>query len=389
MPSQHAVLSPSSAERWIQCPASVRLSQQAGPGTTSVYAEEGTCAHALGEIEARLAFGMITPAQHVREVNRWRKFWQKKIGLTEEQEEEMAVHCAAYVVLLKERMERFPNSTLLLEQRVPTGVPSCWGTSDAVIVSPVHVEIVDLKYGSGTFVLVNGNPQLRLYGVGALEAFGDVLGDTEQVFITVFQPRMENIATEEISATDLRAWRDSIVPIAEEALGDDAHFGPSEDACRWCPVAGDCRARMEWATAMDFGTSPDLLDNAEIADALERIPAIMQWCEAVRALALDKAYSKGEPIPGWKVVRSGGRRSITDHEAAIDALVQIGHSLDEVSTRKAKGIGELEKLLGKTEFERVLAPYVSKGTGSPSLAPEDDDRPSINPNDEAQKEFSE
>lgn len=387
--AQHAVLSPSSAERWIQCPASVRLSQQAGPGTTSIFAEEGTCAHSLGEIEARLAFGMITPAQHVRLVNKWRRDWQRKIGLTEEQEEEMAVHCADYVALLKDRMARHPNSTLLLEQRVPTGVPSCWGTSDAVIVSPVHVEIVDLKYGSGTFVMVVGNPQLRLYGVGALEAFGDLLGDTEEVYITVFQPRMENVATEEMTATELRAWRDSIIPVAEEALGDDAHFGPSEDACRWCPAAGDCRARMEWATQLDFGTSPDRLDNEEIAEALERIPSIMQWCEAVRALALDKAYSKGERIPGWKVVRSGGRRSITDHEAAIDVLVQIGHSLDEVSTRKAKGIGDLEKLLGKAEFERVLAPYVSKGTGSPSLATEDDDRPAIDPNHEAAKEFGE
>lgn len=389
MPGKHAVLGPSSAERWIQCPASVRMAQEVGPGETSTYAEEGTCAHALGEIEASLEFGMITPAQHVRAVNKWRAHWQRAIGLTEEQEEEMAAHVATYVNLLKERMARHPGSVLLLEQRVPTGVPSCWGTADAVIVSPVHVEIVDLKYGAGVFVMVTGNPQLRLYGVGGLEAFGDILGEPDMVYITVCQPRMDNIATEEIPADELRAWRDSIVPIAELALGDDAPFGPSDEACRWCPAAGQCRAQLEWATSADFATDPFVLSNEEIGDVLARVPAIVKWCEAVQKVALDKIYSRHEDVPGWKVVRSGGRRAITDPDAAVEALLEVGYALDDVSTRKPKGIGDLEKLLGKPKFEEVLGPYVVKGTGSPSLAPDTDSRPSINPNDEAKKEFSE
>jgi hypothetical protein len=200
---------------------------------------------------------------------------------------------------------------------------------------------------------------------------------------------MDNVGTEEIAADDLRAWRDSLLPIAESALGDDAPFGPSEDACRWCPAAGQCRAQLEWATSLDFGTDPDALSNEDIADALERIPAIIQWCEAVKVIALDKAYSKHESIPGWKVVRSGGRRSIPDSEGAIEALLSVGHDLNEISTRKIKGIGELEKLLGKPEFVRVLEPFVIKGTGSPAIVPEEDGRPAINPNTEAAKEFGE
>lgn len=393
--AKHAVLSPSSAERWISCPASIRMIAEVGPGGTSSYAEEGTCAHALAEIECRFAFGQITAAARTREVNLWRKEWQRKIGLTEEQEEEMVTHVATYVALVQERAARYPNSTVLFEQRVPTGVPSCWGTSDTVIVSPVHVEIIDLKYGSGTFVIVTRNPQLRLYGVGALDFFGDILGDTEEVFITVCQPRMENdegqpnIATEQISAAELLAWRDSIIPIAEEALGDDARFGPSEEACRWCPAAGQCRAQMEWATSLDFGTAADAMTNEEIADALEMLAAIRKWCDAVEQVALDKMFSKREQVPHWKVVRSGGRRSITDPEGAIEALLARGHALDEISTRKPKGIGDLEKLLGKPEFESVVAPFVTKPPGKPSLAPETDPRPSIDPNDEAQKEFGE
>jgi hypothetical protein len=79
---------------------------------------------------------------------------------------------------------------LLLEQRLPTGIPDCWGTSDAVIVSPDAVEVCDFKYGLGVRVDAEGNPQIRLYGVGALEAYGDLLGDVHTVRLHIFQPRL-------------------------------------------------------------------------------------------------------------------------------------------------------------------------------------------------------
>lgn len=388
MPDQHAILSPSGAERWISCPASVRLTADM-PNESSKYAMEGTCAHALAELEARREFGMCTPAAATRERNLWRTHWENEIGLTEEMEEEMANHVADYVTLLTERMALHPNSQLLLEQRLPTGIPSSWGTSDAVIVSPVHVEIVDFKYGMGVQVYAAGNPQLRLYGVGALEVIAELLGDPEFVTMTVFQPRIYHTDSETLTAQDLRDWRDSLLPIAELALSDEAPFGPSESACRWCPAAGRCRAQLEWATQADFGTPADLLSPEELAEALTRIDAIEKWCEQVRAVGLDLIYTKGQPVPGWKAVRSGGRRSIPDSEGAIAALLAVGHALNEISTRKVRGIGELEKLLGKPEFETVVSPFVVKGQGSVSLAPEDDKRPAINPNTEAQKEFRE
>lgn len=387
---EHAVLSPSSAERWIACPGSVRLSQQLPSGSSeSSYALEGTCAHSLGEIRARIAFGLITPAEGVREINRWRKFWQKKIGLTEAMEEEMETHIAGYVALLQDKFEENPNTSILLEQRVPSGIPSCWGTSDAVLVSPIHVEAVDLKYGAGVFVPAEGNPQLRIYGVGTLEAFGDLLGDTEWVRTTIYQPRMDNVSSETVTADELRAWRDSIIPVAELALGDDAPFNPGEEQCRWCPASGQCAAQLEWATALDFGTPPEQLTNEEIADAMERIPMIMQWCEAVRSISFEKIYNERENVPGFKVVRSGGKRSIPDSEAAIDHLVSVGYLLDQVSTRKVRGIGELEKLMGKPKFNTELEDYIKKGEGSLSVVPEDDPRPSVDAAAEAKKEFSE
>jgi hypothetical protein len=350
---------------------------------SSSYAEEGTAAHALGELKARyqLLKALTLPEYHAAF-----KAWQKRYAHVISDLDEMERHTQDYVELLRDKLAEHPHSQLLLEQRVPTGVPSCWGTADAVIVSPVHVEIVDLKYGMGVKVEAQGNPQLRLYGVGALEAFGDILGDPEFVRVTVFQPRIYNTASEELSVAELVAWRDSLIPIAEAALGHDAPFGPSDAACRWCPAAGQCAAQLEYATALDFGVVPETLSEQDLADALDRIPAIEAWCAAVRNLALDMVYSKGQPIPGYKAVRSSGKRYVKDPEKALEALTQIGYALDEVSKRKINGIGELEKLL-KGDFALAVGPFVAKSEGAISLVTEDDRRPSVNPNNEAQKEF--
>jgi len=393
MPSAHANLSPSAADRWLTCPASVRVSKLVPAEPDSPYAAEGTKAHALGELEASYALGLITERQYGI---RFRKWLQTLPLLAEDDLLDMQRHIAGYVALLIERQRIYPNAQVLLEQRVNTGVPQCWGTSDAVIVSPTHVEIVDLKYGAGVPVSAYGNPQLKLYAVGALDMFGDVLGETEIVRWTIYQPRVSSLTTEEATADELREWRASILPIAESALGSNAPFGPSEKACRWCPAAGECRARVEFMTRQDFKL-PDLLTTDELGELLGRISDIKAWCEAVANTGLRKAYSEGVALPGWKVVRSGGVRIITDPIAASVVFENHGFELSEVmATPKLKGIGDLEKVIkAKTlgpkkdaTLESVLGSLVGRTEGKPALAPEDDPRPAINPDSEAQKEFS-
>lgn len=376
--SLHATLSPSAASRWIKCPASIRMEEQVPQQPDSVYAREGTAAHALCEMLAR----ELILGEEPGDVEGWRA----EYDITLEAEAEMEEHALAYVDFLRVRLSVNPGSVLLLEQRLPTGVPDCWGTSDAVIVSPEVVEIVDFKYGLGVKVDAVENPQLRLYGVGALEAYGDLLGEVQTTRMWVYQPRLSHVDGEEITAQELRDWRDSIKPVAEVALGPDAPFSPGEDTCRWCPASGRCRAQMEYATQRDFG-KPDTLEEDEVAELLERLPAIKAWCAALRDYALNRAYSEGIPIPGFKVVMSGGRRSIVDPEGALAALTAIGYEMDQVSVRKMKGIGELEQLL-KGDFAVAVAPFVKKGDGSPSLVPESDKRQAIDPETQAKEDFA-
>lgn len=405
MPSDHAVLSPSDSARWISCPAAIRMDENLREqgllqDDGSSYALEGTIAHALGELEAGHTFGLIGRKEYLIGLRKWRKEFDAQ-NYPEGTLEEMKTHIRGYVALIAERMKRRPMSRVFLEQRLDTGVEKCWGTSDTVIVSPSHIEIIDLKYGAGVPVSAEGNPQLRLYGCGALDTYGDLLGETDLIVVTVYQPRVDSTSSEELHPDELRAWRDGVVkPAAGKALhSDNAPFGPSEKACRWCPAAGICRARIEKATREDFGdilaeetptpAPPETLTPEELGLALHRVPHIKAWCAALEATALETAYGHGREIPGWKVVMSGGKRYITDDEAAIQTLIDEGYEAAKVTNIKAKGIGELEKLLGKKAFADLLGRYVDKSTGRESLVPEDDKRQAISPGGEAAKDFSE
>jgi len=386
MPGSHAVLAPSAAERWISCPASVRVVAKLPREIDSPYAAEGTAAHALGEIEVRRAFGQLDDDGYRKALQRWRRTY----AAFRDRYDEMRGHMLAYVALVQERAAQHPYTQVMVEQRVASGIPGCDGTADVALVSPVHVEIIDLKYGQGVTVEAEGNPQLRLYGVGALEKYGDLLGDVEHVYMTVFQPRLEHTLTAVMAAEDLRAWRDSLLPIAEQALGDDAPFGPSEAACRWCPASGSCPAQLAHVTERDFGTDVDQLSPEEMARALAMAPQIREWLNALEVAALRTAYSEGKPIPGYKVVLSGGKRVIDDvHTADVTTmLTALGYTEEEFTERKLRGIVALEKLLGKQQFPIILADFVRKTEGKPSLVPESDKRRAISPDAEAVKEFS-
>lgn len=393
MPSHHATLGPSGASRWLRCPASIAMSQKVPKQPSSPHATEGTIAHELGEIRAGEYFGLIDAATFRKKMQQWERMFRKEYDDDEPRRLEMNSYIDSYIALIEERLGVVEESSLLLEQRLETGVPGCWGTSDVVIFSPEHVEIIDLKYGTGVAVSPVWNPQMMLYGCGALEAYGDILGTTEYVRTTVFQPRIGNVASFEIASADLRAWRDwHVSPLAEEALSDNARFGPSEEACRWCPAAGVCRARAEANLQQDFGADLTTITPEELAGYFRRMPEFKAWTKAVEASALERAYSGGEKLPGLKVVQSGGRRAIAAEvqAAAIQDLIEAGYPAEKVSSISTRPLGALQKLVGgKDELERIIGRYIEKSPGRPSLVDESDKRESITREADAKNDFAE
>ena len=395
MPDEHARLSPSASERWINCPASLRAAE-ALPQTEeqeSIYATEGTHAHTLAEITAGQAFGLISHEEFQQKLAEW-----ERVVTDEPTRREMEEHVSGYVEFIRERLQ--PGSAFFTEQRLPTGVPESFGTSDSVIVTPTTVEIIDFKYGAGVPVSAEKNSQLRLYALGALDEFGDLLGTTTHVTMTIYQPRLSSTSSETLSVEALQLWREEVaIPAAKEALySPKPRFGPSDSACRWCPLAGLCRERMEWATRRDFGDvvgeaditpkEPATLSPTELSRALPRLKSITSWAKDVEATALDLAYSQGTEIPGYKVVRSGGQRKFTDETGAIQTLIDKGFNAEDVADFKIKGFGVIDKLLGKSETPKVLGEFIGRTEGRESLVPLSDKREAITNISDAQSDFS-
>lgn len=387
MNDYHAKLSPSSAERWLQCPGSIRLMNEVGVGThiESGYAREGTMAHRVAEIEASRAFGYLTKRQHDQKLQHWRD------TTPTEYHTDMLYYAAGWVALLQSFLDEHdgctPHVTVYLEKRVDPGIPASWGTADAIIVCLAcgQVHVIDYKYGMGVPVFAEDNPQLMIYGLGGLEDFGNE--ETQTICLSVHQPRISNDSHFCMDADALRLWRDLVVlPQARLALSDDAYLSPSDAACRFCPVSGQCSVRSQYMTRRDFG-NPELLSPQDLSEILSKLDDFEDWCKRVRETALHRAYYDDVEIPDYKVVMSGGRRSIRDHEAAAAKLREAGFRKYEVVREQTRTLGDLEKLVGKARLNKLLGPLIVKPEGKPSLVPADDERPAISSLSEAQKDF--
>lgn len=377
----HAILSPSASHRWIMCPASVRMTRDLPPQEESVYAREGTQFHTLCELSAKFMFLGGSQLEYEQEFLEW------ALETEEEWRSDQMGYLQEYLLFLEKALDEEPGARLLLEQQVDTGIPGCWGTADVVIISEDRIRVIDIKYGAGVRVSAIENTQLMSYGVGALSLVDDPLRIRE-VTVSVWQPRMNNVSDYTLPRTDLIEWRDGVIPVAKLALGEDAPFGPSESACRWCPIAGECAARTRKMLAEDFG-DPDLLSGGEMAEAYSRTSELKKWASDIEDAALKRAYEQEGSVPGFKVVRSGGRRTITDADKAVDILLAAEYEPSQVFTRKPATLAKLEKLVGSADkLQQVLGDLLVRTEGRLSLVLESDHRPAADAVHSAKTDFA-
>lgn len=364
-PKGHAVLSASSSERWLNCPPSARLCE-AYEDKGSDYAAEGTDAHALAEARLKQALGI--PAEDPIENLSWYN----------EEMEECAVGYAAYVVeLLETAKQTCVDPVVLIEQRVDFShwVQSGYGTADLILIADGTLNICDYKHGKGVEVSAERNPQMMLYALGALEIF-DGIYDIDTVRMTIYQPRKSNISIFEMSKDALLEWADTeLTQKAQLAYEGQGEFHCGE-WCRFCKAKVECRERAEANLTLaryDF-QAPALLDDEEIADILGKVDALTAWASDVKEYALQQAVS-GKEWTGWKLVEGRSNRKYTNDAVVAAAVESAGFDPYE---RKVLGITAMQKLLGKSRFEELLAPYIEKPQGKPTLVPESDKRPAMN-----------
>lgn len=382
----HAVLSPSASHRWLTCPASIRMCRDIrDEPSDSVYALEGTQFHTLCEVEASRRILGKEPSDYAVGYLDW------ALETDADWHDDQLRYVEKWIELLEGYLVEEPPEVaqLFLEVRVDTGVPGCWGTADAVIVYSDRIRVIDIKYGKGIRVSALDNSQLRLYGVGALEHLVEDPLTIREVTNTVWQPRLNHLSEETLTRAELVKWRDDLIPTAILALGENAPFGPSEDACRFCPAAGICAPRTRFMLAQDFG-DPDVLTGEEMAEAFARTSTLKRWIADIEDAALKRAYEEHGSVPGFKVVQSGGRRQIRDAEAAIERLLFANFPPDKVYRRTPATLAELEKLAGSAEeLQQVLGDLLVKSEGRLSLAKESDPRPPADALHSAQTDFAE
>lgn len=385
----HAVLSASGSKRWLACPPSAQLEQQF-PDETSEDAKEGTFAHALGELRlSRAIANSLAPSTY-----------KKKLAVMQKDpmySTSMGEYIEQYVTIVSERFleakDKCPDTLVMLEQRLDYSewVPGGFGTGDVTIIADAIMEIIDLKYGKGVPVSAENNSQMRLYALGAIHQFG-YLYDIEKVRMTIIQPRLDSVSSEEMSVDDLLAWAENEVkPKAALAIAGEGEFCAG-DHCRFCRARFTCRARAEANLELakyDFQES-FLLSDEEIAEVLTKAEELQKWAADIQAYALDQAEKHNKKWPGWKLVEGRSNRKYTDEAKVADALTDAGYSEKEIYAPKVLlGITAMEKAIGKKHFNELLSDLVIKPAGKPVLVSESDKRPEISSAASAAEDFKE
>ena len=363
----HAILSPSSAKRWINCTPSALLAEETG-SKSSVYAEEGTLAHEIAEYAlTQYLTGAYDP------------IIDDAVPLKDEHLEnplfgvDMADYVRSYCdFVIGEEYEMQKQDGVcraFLERRVDITdyAPDSFGSVDVTLVSDKTIHIIDLKYGAGVKVYADMNEQMLMYALGTLKSLET--DHIEKIRMTIAQVRLDHYDTFEMSKGELLDWAEKVLkPAAKKAIqGKGKQVIGSW--CQFCPVKSQCRAQRD-AILADFEEKPEplLLSDEEIVDLIGKIDTYKSWIESVNKYVYDRAI-QGHKWNGYKLVAGRTSRVIKD-EAKIRQALLNEFLADEVLNIKLKGIGDLEKLLGKKVFSARFGDAIESRPGAPKLVPE-------------------
>ena len=365
MSVKHALLSASSAHKWISCPPSALLSKKF-EDTSSSFAQEGTDAHTLAQYKLEKLLGLET------------KDPTESLSFYDEEMNSHAEYYAAFVIeQLEKARETCADPQILIEQKLDFSkyVPEGYGHVDCLIISDGTLTVIDYKYGLGIKVSAERNPQMFCYALGGLALF-DGIYDIDNIHLIIYQPRRENISEYSISKSELIKWAEEVLaPTAQLAIKGEGEYKAGEH-CQFCKAKAICRKRAEYNLELakyDF-EEPATLDNDEIAAILAKADELVSWVNDVKEYALKEALN-GTKFEGFKLVAGRSNRKYTDEAAVADVVIAAGKDPYE---KKLLGITAMTALLGKKTFEDILGGLTFKPPGKPVLVTADDKRPVYN-----------
>ena len=320
----HARNSPSALHRTLNCTPSLVLGEQFADEESS-YAAEGSAGHALAEhlIKKHLKLRTKRPVSDY---------------YSDDLLEAVDDYVSFVIGEIEDAKRECKQPVFAVEQRVDISdyATDCFGTADMVIVTDKVVHIIDLKLGRGVEVSAVENPQLMAYGLGVL-AMAEMLYDVETIRFTIYQPRINNYSSWDITPADLKKWGEEILkPRSAMAMTGAGEF----HAGSWCRF---CKAR--------------------------------KWSADIYAYAQDQAIVHGKQWTGYKLVEGRSNRKYSSDAEVEQAAKAAGYT--DIYKQSLIGVTEMERLMGKKEFARVLGQYVYKPQGKITLVPDSDTRKAI------------
>lgn len=372
----HALLSASSAHRWMPCPASARLAARY-PAQDTPFTREGTKAHEVAELIASHAGEKISVIEH--ELLNY--------------DPDMIRHGADYSAYIESL--KGPDTTMLLEKRVNFSdwVPEGFGTADCILLHPDGcMDVIDYKYGQGVEVDATENPQMMLYGLGAISDYGFCF-DVNRLRLHIFQPRKSHISVYELTVGELFAFGEKARAHAAEALSDNPSMRAG-DHCRFCPHAGHCpelagQCISAVSSGNDIAPDPKSLSPEAVARILELEPMISAWLKHVKDSALADLLN-GADVPGFKVVEGKqGNRKWSDELKVMQALEAAGVAREDYTTVELLSPAAMDKALGKKRAAELVGDLIDRAPGAPTVVPASDKRPKLDRVAQAKDDFKE
>jgi hypothetical protein len=411
----------------MACPGSVRLSAAAPlseGSSTNIYAQEGTAAHALAEMcltsvrlsaAAPLSEGSSTNiyAQEGTAAHALAEMCLTSVRLTEEQREpsdfigmslngvevteEMAAYVKVFVDHCRQIIKGCWHDEWWVERQFTLAALNppdpMFGTADFVAYDRfLHtLHVVDLKYGQGVVVEVEGNKQLRYYGLGAILSL-DQSYPISKVVLTIVQPRVSHpdgtVRSEELAYMDILEFSGELLDAARETQNPNAELNPGSH-CRFCPASGICPAQRTRALEIaqtEFEVieveefvppAPSMIPDDQFFSMLGKLHVLDEWMRAMRARAMEK-LERGEDVPGFKLVQRRANRKWTDEVAVEEILTSQGVPVEEFTERSLKSPAKIEKAVGgKKKFEALLGGVVEKKSSGYTMVPDFDPRPAL------------
>lgn len=327
---QHTDLSPSNAERWMNCPGSVALCKTCPKPPQSEYAAEGEQAHAL--LERCLVSPAINPFDFVG-----------GDGVTEEMAE-----CVQFArEQIQQELQK--GGELLTEQNL-TIFPGIGGTLDAAVIREFDsITIFDFKYGKGQIVSAVDNVQMLLYMLGLLRDH-----DVPKLKLVIIQPRTDNqVSTWEVESSYMETFKAEVerrIALTKETNALVA----AGSWCKWCWAKVVCPVlRQDISAQLPAVQNRDLIFPDVKGLSVEVLTRVLDirdrfddWINAVFAYAQEYCEAGGN-IPGWELAQKRTNRKWADEATALAAFGDLGEKAYKISLLSP---AQMEKIAGK---ERV------------------------------------